>query len=437
LQQRADATLVVSTVHDILEAQVLRALSFAEGDLCALIATINDESLRYNVVQKAVFEQLVKGTEELALENFKEALKSLTAFVSARAACALDSATPSTAPRQRCASIGDLYNQAASIKPTFDAMLRFVADMAGGRVEAKTTDLKRLVRVGEKLTLECDAEELSEELSEKDSVPGITTILDICRGSILCDSVKGMTEAMRALVLLDPSLQASALPTLAYSPSEGSRNTAEETFESEVSDLHMGGFDADSTDFQSTPQTSFQSSSDSLDLQLASPDEHTAEFHQLQLAASPNADAHEEGVPLAPPPAAAMRPLAESGAPSAASSSLKLKAALLPPPLPPHPPPPRGGSHRLDVDVSVLQVDILRIKDRTGPPTFLGDCMINLRLKCDEQQHICEIQIVHKKLETTRKGLGGHASYSWVRSTQKLLELASKRKAFSNSSASP
>ena len=49
--------------------------------------------------------------------------------------------------------------------------------------------------------------------------------------------------------------------------------------------------------------------------------------------------------------------------------------------------------------------------------------MINLRWRSDTNQHICEIQLVHRQLLTARKGLPGHAVYNRVRNANELLHL--------------
>ena len=67
---------------------------------------------------------------------------------------------------------------------------------------------------------------------------------------------------------------------------------------------------------------------------------------------------------------------------------------------------------------------VSRIKDRfLTAPSGGGwrDCMINFYLKNDPNQHICEIQLVHRQMMTARKGLPGHAVYNRVRNADEIV----------------
>ena len=51
------------------------------------------------------------------------------------------------------------------------------------------------------------------------------------------------------------------------------------------------------------------------------------------------------------------------------------------------------------------------------------DLVTNLRFNSDGNEHVCEVQFVHKMLLTVREGLGGHAVYNKFRSAMELLEV--------------
>ena len=69
-------------------------------------------------------------------------------------------------------------------------------------------------------------------------------------------------------------------------------------------------------------------------------------------------------------------------------------------------------------------IEVVRVKDRFRFPSGGGwrDVMINYIVKADKAKHVCEVQLVHAKLLTARKGLDGHAIYNAVRNANELLE---------------
>jgi hypothetical protein len=70
-------------------------------------------------------------------------------------------------------------------------------------------------------------------------------------------------------------------------------------------------------------------------------------------------------------------------------------------------------------------IEVMRVKDRLTHPTPMAwaDVMVNFRLRSDANQHVCEVQIVHKKLLLARSGLGGHGPYAKVRAASEILEV--------------
>jgi hypothetical protein len=67
---------------------------------------------------------------------------------------------------------------------------------------------------------------------------------------------------------------------------------------------------------------------------------------------------------------------------------------------------------------------IERVKDgySTYRPGQWIDVKLIVSLKLDHNQHKCEIQIVHKKMVTARKDMGGHTAYSKYRSLAETIE---------------
>ena len=67
---------------------------------------------------------------------------------------------------------------------------------------------------------------------------------------------------------------------------------------------------------------------------------------------------------------------------------------------------------------------IVRVKDRINhpPPSKWRDVMVNLVLRADRTEHVCELQLCHRKMLTGREGLDGHALYNRQRCADELLE---------------
>ena len=67
----------------------------------------------------------------------------------------------------------------------------------------------------------------------------------------------------------------------------------------------------------------------------------------------------------------------------------------------------------LDLISKAKDIEVVRFKDRiTEPSGGWRDAMINFRIVHEGYSHICEVQIVHKKMAMCRQkdGLGGHAT---------------------------
>ena len=74
------------------------------------------------------------------------------------------------------------------------------------------------------------------------------------------------------------------------------------------------------------------------------------------------------------------------------------------------------------------EVEVLRVKDRFTEPTSGGwrDAMVNFRMVADKNNHVCELQLVHKQLMLVRQEMGGHHEYNVFRGALELLEASGK-----------
>jgi len=75
--------------------------------------------------------------------------------------------------------------------------------------------------------------------------------------------------------------------------------------------------------------------------------------------------------------------------------------------------------------INCEEIVVVRVKDRfvtKSSPGGWRDLMINFFFIDDPQQHVCEVQIVHKKMLVARQGLPGHAIYDRVRNASEILE---------------
>ena len=67
---------------------------------------------------------------------------------------------------------------------------------------------------------------------------------------------------------------------------------------------------------------------------------------------------------------------------------------------------------------------IVRVKNRFAAPTSGGwaDCLLNIVRSDDPHQHVCEVQLVHKKMLVLRgEDMGGHDAYNQYRRADELL----------------
>ena len=93
----------------------------------------------------------------------------------------------------------------------------------------------------------------------------------------------------------------------------------------------------------------------------------------------------------------------------------------------------------LDLISKAKDIEVVRFKDRiTEPSGGWRDAMINFRIVHEGYSHICEVQIVHKKMAMCRQkdGLGGHDEYARERNAREILHFLGI-KAIAESPASP
>ena len=83
--------------------------------------------------------------------------------------------------------------------------------------------------------------------------------------------------------------------------------------------------------------------------------------------------------------------------------------------------------HMVEALEAILSCDKLvavRGKNRWDEPTPAGwaDLMVNVKLADDPNEHVCEVQIIHKRLMAARKDLNGHQAYANSRVAAEILE---------------
>ena len=78
--------------------------------------------------------------------------------------------------------------------------------------------------------------------------------------------------------------------------------------------------------------------------------------------------------------------------------------------------------------------NIVRVKNRfeADAQTSGGwaDCLLNVVRADDPLQHVCEVQLVHRKMLTLRKELGGHEAYNSYRTADELLLVLNEKDVF-------
>jgi len=70
-------------------------------------------------------------------------------------------------------------------------------------------------------------------------------------------------------------------------------------------------------------------------------------------------------------------------------------------------------------------IHVVRVKDRVNHLTSMNwmDIMVNITIEGEASAHVCEIQVVHRKMLLARSGLGGHVTYSRLRAAAEILEV--------------
>lgn len=71
------------------------------------------------------------------------------------------------------------------------------------------------------------------------------------------------------------------------------------------------------------------------------------------------------------------------------------------------------------------KVELLRIKMRFHQPSDGGwrDALVNFRFTDDDSKHVCELQVMHKRMMTIRADMGAHKDYAQIRGAIEILEL--------------
>merc|ERR1712037_314089 len=70
------------------------------------------------------------------------------------------------------------------------------------------------------------------------------------------------------------------------------------------------------------------------------------------------------------------------------------------------------------------EVTVCRVKDRFTEPSDAGwtDLMLNFYLNDDDDQHVCEVQLIHFKMLSQRTTQEGHGAYNVFRAASELLK---------------
>merc|ERR1719271_352561 len=70
------------------------------------------------------------------------------------------------------------------------------------------------------------------------------------------------------------------------------------------------------------------------------------------------------------------------------------------------------------------QVTVCRLKDRFTNSSGAGwtDLMLNFYMNDDEDQHVCEVQLIHFKMLSQRTTQEGHGAYNVFRAASELLQ---------------
>jgi len=81
--------------------------------------------------------------------------------------------------------------------------------------------------------------------------------------------------------------------------------------------------------------------------------------------------------------------------------------------------------HALLDEAKSGKLELLRIKMRFHLPSDGGwrDALVNFRFTDDESQHVCELQVMHKRMMTIRADMGAHKDYAQIRGAIEILEL--------------
>ena len=147
-----------------------------------LPAVIRELLPKYANVYAATAEGLVKKEAGFAEYNVLEA--------------ALFSELRAAKMQQPVASLVDLLALSVRAKPTFDALMRAVADKAGKGVSWQPAPLKKALRIVEKLSLDPKQRQVSRRgVGELDT----SCVMDTVRGMFVVDNMGGAVRVLRAV----------------------------------------------------------------------------------------------------------------------------------------------------------------------------------------------------------------------------------------------
>jgi serine/threonine protein kinase len=473
-RQCFDADQFFSHTREIFRSQLQVAVKFYEdqrGDYNELMEAIEDVNTRTNSVLTNVFENMVKSTDPGKLHDFNGKHIINNVFMIFQVIiCRIDveyvgeikddvkSRYPPSYAAQNASTLSELYNQASQVKPMFDALMEHLVRHC--RVQAseplQCAELKRFLRCSEKIILELEGAALLDSqrgtdgyasprsdvsepdrlgrvistasiasLGSIDSEPvthrhghsaGVTKVLDLVRGSIVVESVKEMKTVLDSLLALDPAFDSFRNRRDQFKKAAGGKHARFSALTTKSTDKDYNGIGMASSPAvePATPRANWtraiSTSSASSNISSPSTDE-VSDAAPRQPFRRSNTDWTGIGSPYREPEHSLVAALSLQ-----TSSTDEVCATKL------------GANELCKVPYTVR---VIRVKPRMGSPhdnTLLGDCLINLQiLDSAAPAFVCELQIVQRHSFTVRFHMDGHDTYTWVRSTKKLLELAKEQ----------
>jgi len=183
-------TIELDEIFERLRAIIEGDIAKIQGDdlsnysiLAFLRSKITEMTFKSQAVNKTVYDQLIKDEEAVELQQLDDYLKEVNSVI------ATNPLHPQTAT-----TIARLYEDAYRARDILDQTMKALS-LEPHNLTTLTADLKGLLRVAEKITLEGQVEENS-------SVKPLQRIYDVVRGMIRCADTKAVQEAVKIILEL-------------------------------------------------------------------------------------------------------------------------------------------------------------------------------------------------------------------------------------------